>query len=38
MEHEKDPGWQYLKRSREQMLEVRLLFHFPFSIFYFIYY
>lgn len=26
MEHEKDPGWQYLKRSREQMLEVRLLF------------
>ncbi|KAF1769637.1 hypothetical protein GCK72_001454 [Caenorhabditis remanei] len=21
MEHEKDPGWQYLRRSREQMLE-----------------
>ena len=22
MEYEKDPGWQYLRRTREQMIEV----------------
>lgn len=33
MEHEKDPGWQYLRRTREQVLEVSIYFLFIYFSF-----